>query len=206
MKNLNKPAVYINSSFQYEAGVLNGKWISLPNNNINQIINNLKTNDDDTIIILDHENIIFDVNLYDDIFHINNHIASISHAIHDVIDKIETTEENKKEMKQDIKHYLKDNDLLSDDLSEILFIIYNLDIWLENVTNINTPSLLFEIGFEDVNNNININDLPDIISDHIDYEAIGRNYLINDQNETLVGYQGDLNDHIDYVIFNNIVS
>lgn len=91
-------------------------------------------------------------------------------------------------------------------LSEILFIIYNLDIWLENVTNINAPSLLFEIGFEDVNNNINIDDLPDIISDYIDYEAIGRNYLINDLNETLVGYQGDLNDHIDYVIFNNIVS
>lgn len=206
MTNLNKPAVYLNSSFQYEAGILNGKWVVLPNDNINQIINDLKTNDDDTVIILDHENMIFDINVYDDVLDINNNLASIIHAIHDVVDKADTTEENKKEMKKDIKHYLKDNDLLSNDLADILFIIYNLDIWIENVTDINTPSLLFEIGFEDVNNNININDLPNIIKDHIDYEAIGRDYLINDPKETLVGYQGDLNDHIDYIIFNNIKS
>lgn len=206
MTNLNKPAVYLNSSFQYEAGFLNGKWVVLPNDNINQIINDLKTNDDDTVIILDHENMIFDIDIYDDVLDINNNLASIIHAIHDVVDKADTTEENKKEMKKDIKHYLKDNDLLSNDLADILFIIYNLDIWIENVTDITTPSLLFEIGFEDVNNNININNLPNIIKDHIDYEAIGRDYLINDPKETLVGYQGDLNDHINYVIFNNIKS
>jgi len=204
MTNLNKPAVYLNSSFQYEAGILNGKWVSLPDDNINQIINNLKINNDDTVIILDHENMIFNINIYDDVLDINNNLSSIIHAIHDVVDKVDTTEENKKEMKQDIKHYLKENDLLSNDLAEVLSIIYNLDIWIEKITDTNTTSLLFEIGFEDTNNNINIDDIPDIISNYIDYEAIGRDYIINDRYEALVGYQGDLNDHIDYVIFNHL--
>lgn len=199
----NQPSIYLNSSFDYETKGLTGRWIDVPVSNeaILNIINDLKVNEDDTVIILDHEHMYGNINEYSNVPFIATVHAEIAKRVNERIDAIKDVEfvDNAKviNLKMDIIDYILTEIEPCETKDNVIQAIDNLTIELETANNDN---ILYNFGYEIANQTFNTENLPDIIKNNINYENIGRDEVIN--NPDIITYGGFLEDsHLTYLVY-----
>ena len=153
--------IYITDLAAYNNGHLIGEWVSLPmsKNDLNLKISEIllrgtevcnKDEIHEEFFITDYECDFMEIGEYDDVYNLN-----------DIAAKMERMNDHFKK----ITKFLLSNNLVS-----------NLNEAIEEVENviIHEDSTMEDIAYEFVNECYNLNDLPSIISNNIDYEAIGR--------------------------------
>lgn len=202
----NQPAIYLNSQHDYENKGLTGRWINVPvsNEQILKIMNELKVHEDDTIAILDYENMCCHIDALDDVEKVATTIAKIAKRINQCVDSISDIKyveyinpDKIRNIKKDVMSYVM-NELLPSESEE--YILNFINTLTFRLTTPNDPDILYDMGYEAADQMIDIKTLPNMIKNNINYKNIGRDEILG--NPDVITYKGDLeNGHLDYIVY-----
>lgn len=157
--------VYVGNLGAYNRGLLTGKWIQLPMEveELKQAINSILTPVDEEFAIFDSECDFFNISEYDNVFRINERAETLE----------EMEEYELKELKA-ISEYIPDFD-------EAVNILKS-----QNYSYISDVSNERELGEYVVENGLFGVNIPESLTNYIDYDSIGRDWT-NDYSFTKDG-------------------